>query len=276
MGHIEGFSGTTVNANTLRTSVPDAILTDMDIATANKLSQLTTTFYKEVAASFSATRQDPWQGWQRVLEETDLAERESLRLLDLACGNLRFERFLAAKRTTPMCVHAVDTCDELVLTSPIENSEITYTHLDLTDTERLADALGRSAYNAAVCFGFMHHLPLSEQRETLLRALVKSVRPQGFVVLTFWQLSKSERLLAKARESTERAATELKLEGLGPHDYLLGWQDRSDVFRFCHDFTDAEIDALVSTVAPNTIEVARFSADGATGDLNRYLILRIV
>ena len=250
-----------------------AILAGMDTVTADRLSQLTTAFYRKVADSFSATRQEPWTGWQRVLDETGIAQLEGLRLLDVACGNLRFERYLADVRTSPLRVHAIDNCDELVLSSPIENAEITFTHLDLTDPAKLKGALGSSAFDAAACFGFMHHVPLQEQREQLLKALVGSVVPKGFVIVTFWQLSHSKRLLTKALETTGRAAEELGIEGLGEGDYLLRWQDRTDVVRFCHDFTEREIDGLAAAVAPRAQEVARFSADGQTGNLNRYLIL---
>lgn len=246
----------------------------MDTATADRLSQLTTAFYEQVAESFSATRQAPWEGWGRVLEETSLVQREDLRLLDLACGNLRFERYLAGLRTSPMHVTAVDTCEGLAPVSPIENASITYSHLDLTDSGNLACTLGKSTFDAAVCFGFMHHLPLHGQRVHLLRTLMDCVKPQGYVAVTFWQLSNSGRLLEKARSNTERAAQKLGITGLDSNDYLLGWQDRTDVVRYCHDFTEDEIDRLIAAAAPQAGETARFSADGATGNLNRYLILR--
>lgn len=246
----------------------------MDLMTANRLSQLTTDFYGQVAESFSATRQAPWEGWRRVLEETGLANSEELNLLDVACGNLRFERYLAASRTAPVRVTALDTCDGLVLNFPIENVTLTYVHFDLTDDMNLAELPASSIYDAAVCFGFMHHLPLVEQRERLLKTLVGSVGQGGYVAVTFWQLSQSERLLEKARTTTERAGRELGIRGLGPNDYLLGWQDRTDVVRYCHDFTEDEIDKLIAAV-PEATETARFSADGSTGNLNRYLILRV-
>ena len=52
--------------------------------------------YRANAESFSQTRQSPWQGWVRLLEVMGLAaEQKPLRVLDLACGNLRFERYMA-------------------------------------------------------------------------------------------------------------------------------------------------------------------------------------
>jgi hypothetical protein len=59
-------------------------------------------------------------------------------------------------------------------------------------------------------------------------------------------------------------------------DYLLGWQDTPDVWRFCHDTSEDEIDKLVRSTSGLSCERLRFSADGKRGDLNRYLVLERV
>lgn len=69
----------------------------MDTATARTLSTLTSDFYARVSSSFSETRQHAWQGWERVTKETADAIRPGMRVLDLGCGNLRFERFLIGR-----------------------------------------------------------------------------------------------------------------------------------------------------------------------------------
>ena len=249
----------------------------MDHATAERLTALTSEFYAQVAESFSAARQSAWAGWGRVAELCGIAELSEPRVADVACGNMRFERFLAETGVAAQ-VRAVDLCDALSAGAYINNVSISYERLDIVATLAHEGALervvGTSRFDLAVCFGFMHHLPLLEQRERLLRALANCARPGGFVAVSFWQLSKSERLLAKAKATTERAGAGLGLDGLGPGDYLLGWQERDDVFRYCHDFSEDEIDGLAAAVSPTAREIARFSADGATGNLNRYLILQ--
>lgn len=74
----------------------------MDARTAHILADATNRFYAKVEASFSETRQQPWPGWMHVLELARTApdsplrrlEAQPLRLLDIGCGNMRFERFL--------------------------------------------------------------------------------------------------------------------------------------------------------------------------------------
>ena len=82
----------------------------------------------------------------------------------------------------------------------------------------------------------------------------------------------------KARETTADALARWpELAGqLGPGDAFLGWQGEEGVFRFCHVVDEAELDRLVAAAmdaVPGVHEVGRFSADGRTGELNRYTVL---
>ena len=252
----------------------------MDDKTAQILSRLTGEFYQKTAESFSATRNAPWQGWQRVVERAELPSADvPFRVLDLACGNLRFERFLA--ESLPGCAidaWTFDACDELVFSGCAPDVTVHHQNLDVTAElfagSDLSAILSQCRCDISVCFGFMHHVALPRHREQILEALVGAVRPGGLVALSFWQLSQSDRLLAKAQAMTEHATRELGLTGLGPGDYLLGWQDRTDVLRYCHDFSESELDELSAMVSSKVQEIARFSADGKEGNLNRYLLLK--
>jgi len=251
----------------------------LDLETAQRLSQLTSEFYASVNLSFSQTRQAPWSGWERVTELSGLRELRSPRVLDLACGNLRFEHFLeqVLDATEPQ-FFAFDSCDELVGETPLV-CKSHYLHIDIAEAlfagDDLAATLGVLDCDLSVCFGFMHHLALPQHRADVLDALVSCTAPGGTVAVSFWQLSHSEKLLAKAQRTTRDRAPELGLSGLGEGDYLLGWQGSTDVLRYCHDFSEAEIDDLVRSVGSRASEIARFSSDGASGDLNRYLVLRV-
>ena len=256
----------------------------METSVARELARLTRAFYDEVSDSFSATRATPWPGWQRVLQEAGVvgARAPRLRVLDLACGNLRFARYLgaacAAGDGRKVDLRAVDACDGLAANDDTPGVAVTYQHLDIVEALLAGDDLARcieaEGCDLAVCFGFMHHLALPAHRRHVLEALASCCRPGGYVAVSFWQLSRSARLLAKARETTEVALPALGLGALDAGDYLLGWQGRTDVVRYCHDFSEEEIDGLAAAVRPQAREVARFSADGAEGNLNRYLLLQ--
>ena len=245
----------------------------VDMETVRRMCELTSMFYQQTSRSFDATRQAGWPGWQRVMEAADLPRATQVSVVDLACGNLRFERYLL---DAGVHVHAwaLDSCDELAemgrkaFEAGGGACELSYQHLDVLATllagEDLASAIEAPTCDLCVAFGFMHHVPTHALRAQVLQALVAHARVGGLVAVSFWQFAKNARLMSKA-EPVANGDT---------GDYLLGWQDREDVHRYCHSFTEKEIDELALGCAPQARELQRFSTDGRTGDLNRYLILQ--
>ncbi len=277
---------------------------DLDEATARRLCDLTSEFYRANAESFSQTRQAPWEGWERALAAAGVAAADAndpcpessvgasegsrsaagpLRVLDLACGNLRFERFLAERLGAPrLRCFAVDNCDLLVdqAQTPGVLPSISFQNLDVIDALaagnlRKALAIPDASCDLAATFGFMHHVPREVWRAELLRALTVKARPGGHVVVSFWRFLNSEKLAKKAFATTEQACAELDIPALPSNDFLLGWQDTRGLYRYCHHFDEPEIERLLAAVADVARPVARFAADGKTGNLNEYVILRV-
>jgi SAM-dependent methyltransferase len=267
----------------------------MNQKTARLLCALNSSFYEEHAASFSATRQAPWSGWTRCVEL--LRELEfglsgtSLSVFDLACGNLRFESFLAHELSaTELQFFAVDNCDALVpaelagQAEPTESAKpsLHYQNLDLTDLLlrglSLHEHLDAPPCDLAVCFGFLHHVPCAQYRKELLLSLIETTKPGGLVIVSLWQFMRNEALRIKALAAHARALEELEpydlRDQLDENDVLLGWQDKPRAFRYCHHFSDAEIDDLIDAVKDHATPVARFVADGRSNNLNSYVVLR--
>ena len=178
----------------------------MDTETARELIALNNRFYAEHAASFSATRSTPWVGWKRLVEE--LRERdwgasedcETRTVLDLACGNFRFERFLTdAFPAIDLRFTAVDSCPALI-GSDLAHS-VSFRDLDIL--EALLDSahpvkLTARPCDLAVSFGFMHHVPSEHLRLQVLESLVDATSHGGFIVLSFWRFMDDRRLAAKS------------------------------------------------------------------------------
>jgi len=226
----------------------------MDQKTARLMSALTTQFYQHVGSSFSATRQAAWDGWHDLLAYVAPANGHPLQVLDLACGNLRFERFLA-QQGVAFVSHAFDNCDELVmlgkdgLEAMPGTHEVDYHHIDLAETlfggQALAAMLNVPPCDLCVAFGFMHHLALPSQREQVIEAMVGSARPGGVIAVTFWQFAHNKRLMSKA----------VPVEGGDEGDYLLGWQQERDVWRYCHSFSESEIDGVARSCGGEALEI---------------------
>lgn len=252
----------------------------MNIETAEILCNLNNEFYSANSQSFSETRQTFWPGWKRGLDlirADGFKQSKRLSVFDLACGNLRFELFLKKEfGSLPIEVFAVDNCDELV-PSMVESN---FCNLDIIKTllsgESLQEHMDIPLCDLSVSFGFMHHVPGMKYRTEILKTLVNQTRLSGYVMVSFWQFLNNEELKKKAIETHENALQNFTDLDLDEGDYLLGWQNLPEVYRYCHNFSEPEIDQLAQSVKMKAKLLARYTSDGRGNGLNTYLIFKRV
>lgn len=277
----------------------------VDTKFAQMLCQLNNDFYRDQAVSFSDTRHAKWPGWERCLKAVSsvFLDQSNSVVLDVACGNLRFEKFLASQLLERhIQVWALDSCDELLpqtcagtLVEKVNadgtdtpdatdvHLQINYLHCDVMEAIGSSKAFtyGIPQADISVSFGFMHHVPLPEWRVQLLNSLIEATKPGGFVCVSFWEFLADEGLAAKAYKTHERALAELgpvwgfSSADFNDGDFLLGWRNTPGAYRYCHSFSTSEVDALIATVSQRAECVARFRADGRTETLNEYIVLQV-
>ena len=257
----------------------------MSAFTAEQLTRITSEFYAQQVQSFSATRQMPWQGWQKCLEVMpQLLADEKLSVLDVGCGNLRFARFLRDEAgIVPAKYFAVDNCRPLVESGNVggQASQVTFIELDVIRSlfdDTLFSQLTAPPCDLVVAFGFLHHVPGAKNRLRLLRTLLEKAKPGGFVCISFWQFMNNQKLADKAYETTAQGLQALGIDAseLEKNDYLIGWQGKAETWRYCHHFSQEELDKLLVSLSPDVQVCAQFSADGKENNLNRYVILKRV
>lgn len=269
----------------------------------NALAQLNTRFYERNAASFSQTRNAPWDGWRRCMAACGLDTVDApmpnaatpnapaprtCSVLDIACGNLRFEAFLAgAFPQVDWSFFAIDNCEPLVETGQeIVAMNVHFTCEDIignlleglpaaepANTPALAAAV---PFDLVVSFGFLHHIPSFELRRQFLIEALNQVKPDGHLVVSFWQFMNDPSRRAKVEHTHAEAldSTHFGPDDLEPGDYLLGWKNEPGNYRYCHHFTGEEIDRLIVALEPHASVVESFSADGKTNNLNRYVVFK--
>lgn len=257
----------------------------MNMTTAKKLIQATNNFYAMEATSFSRTRERPWDGWQKIpsiiaptVEQRHRAGHP-YSVLDIGCGNLRFECFL--KDAFPNQVFAlfgVDNCTALLHSNSL-SEHVSAQELDVMaslEDGTLHDALKAPPSDLTIAFGFMHHIPVPAWRKTLLAELIERTTSGGIVALTFWRFAEDADARHKAEQITEEGCYKLNIAlNTNAGDYLLGWQKHEDVFRYCHSFSDEEIDTLAACANDLGAKTfTTFDADGPHDNSNRYLILQ--
>lgn len=306
----------------------------MTRATVRALCQLNTEFYERNAASFSQTRTAPWEGWRRCMAACGFDDSDGAALdqpvdaqiadsvLDIACGNLRFEAFLA--NTYPhidWSFFAVDNCEPLVASGQEDVAKkVHFTCEDIVSN--ILDGLpaaepanvpalaAATPFDLVVSFGFLHHIPSFDLRRQFLLEALSQVKPGGYLVVSFWQFlndsakrAKIEQTHAEAlaffesdaetrandRDALDRGAgssssgnpdlscpklTAFFADSLEPNDYFLGWKNEPSNYRYCHHFSNEEIDRIITALAPHATVVESFSADGKPGNLNRYVVFK--
>lgn len=273
----------------------------MNTETARFLNELNKRFYDVCASSFSDTRSAAWPGWKKCFDAIDSACRDgdAIRILDVACGNMRFESFLQNEMGKDhFAICAVDTCESLaregsetfglpvrfaddvelpLSAESLDTGEMLFNQRDIVSCVLADEPFGFSGFDIAACFGFFHHVPGAKARAALLDQLCDAVNPGGVIVISLWRFLDDERLACKASKTTELVridlAKALDFEALEQGDAFLGWQERSGVYRYAHSFSDEEVEALIGGISSRTELISRFRSDGRTGDLNEYLVL---
>ena len=247
---------------------------------ARRLLAINRQFYRRHAADFARTRSQAWPGWQRLLPL--LRGRE--RLLDLGCGNGRFGRFWAranldspskdkrvrahANLDSPLHYHACDASLPLLRETARTMSAFPFVKTRREWRDIYEDPPRHGRYPLIALLGVLHHLPGRAQRAALLRALGQRLGDDGLLIVTTWRFGADPRLRGRIRPWPAELADQVEA-----NDFLLPWGDgERGALRYCHHFDEAEERELVAASGLTLQE--SFAADGASGALNAYRVLR--
>ncbi len=234
----------------------------MDKQTRTTLNQINRDFYATTAQEFDATRGRAWAGWEHLLTTLDMPIQS---VLDVGCGNGRFGVFVADNQSKPFNYHGIDNSPALLQYADKTLSEIPHITVKLGEHDAILGALPQGQYHLVTLFGVIHHVPGFAERQTFMQALAQCVAVGGYLVFAAWRFYEQDRF----RKRIVAWDNDLIVE---EHDYLLDWRRGERALRYCHYVDDAEHAKLIE--ATGLEQVADYRADGSTGDLNRYTVLK--
>ena len=245
----------------------------MDEAVRRTLLDLNRIFYVSTAHEFSATRQQPWPGFDGILPYIPVGTKSRpIRVLDVGCGNGRFASYLADQGLA-VDYTGVDASPELLdlarsRTGDFAGVSTTYQQGDLANPEWSMGLTIGGLYDLVSCFATFHHLPGIDLRQRVLADLARFTAGHGIIAISYWQFLSAERFQAKLADWSEIGLT---ADQVDPGDALLPWKRGPYILRYVHQIEEAEARDLAA--AAHLPILHTFRADGKEGDLNLYHVL---
>jgi len=249
----------------------------MDQKTVTKLNQLNQDFYQQIAESFDQTRQSAWKGW-RILVPTLLQiskDSKTFSVLDFGCGNGRFAEFLL-KNSFNFEYLGVDNNKKLLNIAQKKfdtKQKVFFSQQDLIEliiSSQLQSKINQQ-FDLVVAFGVFHHIPSIELRAQFIKTICELANNSNSrIVLTAWQFASEDRF---SHKFIDPEMIDLDPEQLESNDYILGWKNQPNTYRYCHFVDQSEMEEIVKIAGNCSIE-SSFLADGKTEKLNRYFVLQ--
>ena len=252
----------------------------MNRETIARLDAINRAFYSEHAEEFLATRAAPWPGWRRLLPHLEEAPSRSFRILDLGCGNGRLGAWLGELLLRPHTYTGLDRSLPLLSQARHQFARSRAParfQVDLVVSNG-AIPCRDGAYDAVLALALLHHLPSFALRRALIEDALRVVRKGGLLALSFWQFADDERFERRRwswEELDSGSPTRIDPAQLEDGDWLLIWGERSasvPAVRYCHHASPEEAARLVADLPLELIET--FRADGRSGKLNLYVVMR--
>ena len=234
----------------------------MDQATRLRLNDINRAFYAKTARAFDATRKRAWRGWILALANTDTP---ICSVLDIGCGNGRFAQFLAQRQPSAFDYTGIDNNQVLLCLARARLAKLEQARVQLIERDLVEDELPVIQAQLVALFGVLHHVAGYRQRRELLARCAELVAPGGLLIFAAWRFFEEERLRARILPWDSALPVE-------KNDYLLDWRRGERALRYCHYVDDAEHAELVAATGLSV--QADFRADGASGTLNRYSVLK--
>ncbi len=235
----------------------------MNPETIHQLNAINRAFYNAIAEDFDQTRGESWPGWDRLRPHL----KTPLRVLDVGCGNGRFGLFLSTHLPPEsITYHGVDNNAPLLDFAHEALQERAGLRYMLTRSDVVEGALPPGDYDLVVAFGLLHHIPGSERRQALVKALAERVAPGGLLAFACWRFYEYPRFVERITPWPDELRGKVEAG-----DYLLDWRRGNVALRYCHYIDDAEHEGLVA--ASGLIPLETWRADGHSGAANRYSLL---
>ena len=242
-----------------------------------KLIKINNDFYKNIEDDFDTTRQYAWKGWGRVVEilksDNEFMQNTTLNFLDLGCGNGRFFQFLNKTfndvSKQKITFSGIDSNEFLLNKAKNNFPKQNWINFDLITNFKQITINQNTKFDVVTMFGLTHHIPDEQNRYEFFKNIAQLVTNNGYLIFTNWNFTqlKNQKIITNYKTISN--------SNLEEGDFFVGWAKKSNVFRYCHQYTKNEIQEILKIMQKNHLKlIERFESDGKGNNLNEYFILK--
>jgi len=230
--------------------------------TSHPITEKVKASYVAIADEFSQSRMRPWPEFDAFLSHVE----SGARVLDVGCGNGRLYDFLKQKQIDYL---GLDHNPEFIKKATDIFPEAQFQLQEMTDLD-----LPKNHFDVIFSIAAFHHLPTKKLRKKVLLDLHRSLKKEGVLILTTWNLFQW-RYVTPLIKSVFRSLLTLGLRG-GWNDLWIKW-GKYPLKRYYHSFLPSELRRLFP---PNlwVIEDFYFTKKGKRvkfwGSFNVVIILK--
>ena len=182
--------------------------------------------YTAIAHEFDRTRQQSWPEFEHFLDYV----KEGAKVLDVGCGNGRLFEKLREKKVVYL---GVDHNESLLKKAKENFPEADFQLMDMVSLH-----LKKNYYNNLFCIAAFHHLPTKTLRKKVLADFHRSLKKDGVLILTTWNLFQ-RRYLGSLLKSIFRSIFTLGTTGVW-NDFWIKWGNYP-LKRYYHCFLPSEL-----------------------------------
>ncbi len=240
----------------------------MNQQTISQLNAINQNFYTSVGKEFDETRQQPWEGWNQLLQY--FPKKSDLKILDIGCGNGRFAQFLIQKPDLNVEEYIGIDNNQFLLKqakNTVQNKNFTFKEIDIVEGN--FSFLNEKKFDLIVLFGVLHHIPSFELRKSLFEKVSEYLAPGGVFIFSAWQFLSIPAL--KQRLVQWEMFPQIEFDQLEQNDFLVDWRRGTNAYRYCHFVNEKEIQKLLPL---HLMKVRQFYADGKNERSNLYSVVK--
>ena len=217
--------------------------------------------YNQIAEAFSNSRSFLWEELiplARYVEDGD-------RVLDSGCGNGRLYSMLKDKKIEYV---GIDSSERLI---EIAREKYQEENVKFLVVDALSLPFSDNSFNEVFSIAVLHHIPSDEFRLESLKEIRRVLKPNGFLILTVWNLREQGIGSLLLKYTILRIFGKSKLDS---GDVLYPWKSpegKVRVDRYVHCFKKRELEDLVKK-SGFRIKKIKFLPRGKTKKANICLV----